>query len=214
MMKAANFVLLMTACVTLVLADRANPQRTQSQAARKSIQATVCQIWDSPWALDNRIVQVRGYVVGGFETSVLVDSQCTDKAIWFQFAGGAAAPELEAITQSTRPMYARKDKPRVAVKLQRDANLELLRHYWETSAKGERCTENTPTNELPDCRTYRVTATFVGRVDGVSKAVHIARLKKSLGGPTDWKGFGHMGYFDAQIVASSVEDVEAAEEQQ
>lgn len=210
MRKATRLFFATAAIAGLALVEPGNPQQARSEVAKKPIQATVCQIWDAPWVFDNQWVSVRGYVAGGFETSVLVDSHCSNKSIWFQFADGSAAPELEAATQSTRPAYARTDERRLPVKLKRDANLELLFHYWEISAKGERCTENAPMNQLPDCTTYRVTATFIGRIDGVSKAIHMAHLKRPES-PVDWKGFGHMGSFDAQIIAGAVEDVEAVE---
>ncbi|PYU28542.1 MAG: hypothetical protein DMG32_02325 [Acidobacteria bacterium] len=60
--------------------------------------------------------------------------------------------------------------------------------------------------------TYRVTATFIGRIDGVSKEIHAAHVKRSSRNPVDGKGFGHMGMFDAQIVVQSVEKVVAADE--
>jgi len=60
----------------------------------------------------------------------------------------------------------------------------------------------------PDCSTYRVSATFTGRIDSVlgrfasaSKA-NVTRLARL-------QGFGHMGMFDAQLVVQSVKNVVA-----
>jgi len=61
------------------------------------------------------------------------------------------------------------------------------------------------------CAVDRVTATFNGRIDSVSKQLHEAHLKKSPSEPQDFKGFGQMGMFDAQIVVGIVEDVLAVD---
>jgi hypothetical protein len=98
------------------------------------------------------------------------------------------------------------------MRLIRDSNLEELKHYWTISPKGEACVEAPPPAFPPDCTTYRVTATFIGRVDGVSKQVHAAHLKRSSRDLVDGRGFGQMGMFDAQIVVQSVEQVVAEDE--
>jgi hypothetical protein len=63
----------------------------------------------------------------------------------------------------------------------------------------------------PDCDVDRVTATFTGRIDGVSKEIHAAHLKRSSFDHPDFKGFGQMGMFDAQFVLQSVENVLAVD---
>lgn len=85
-------------------------------------------------------------------------------------------------------------------------------HYLALSAKGKACADGPPLAFPPDCTTYRVAATFTGRVDGVSKQVHEAHRKRSSGDQIDGKGFGHMGMFDAQIVVQSIENVIAVAE--
>jgi hypothetical protein len=84
--------------------------------------------------------------------------------------------------------------------------------YLAMSAKGEACADGPPLALPPDCTTYRVTATFTGRVGGVSKRIHEAHRKRSRGDQIDGNGFGHMGMFDAQIVVQSVENVIAVDE--
>jgi len=95
----------------------------------------------------------------------------------------------------------------ISVRLIKDSNFDEFERYWAISAKGEACAEGPPPEFPPDCTTYRVTATFTGRVDGVSKEVHAAHLKRASRDPVDWKGFGQMGMFDAQVVVQSVENV-------
>lgn len=96
----------------------------------------------------------------------------------------------------------------------RDANFEKFARYMNRNAKAQQCLDGPPPDidHLPDCTTYRITATFTGRIDGVSKQVHEAHLKRKFGEPMDLKGFGHMGAYDEQIVVQSVESVVAVDE--
>jgi hypothetical protein len=52
---------------------------------------------------------------------------------------------------------------------------------------------------------HRVSATFIGRIDGVSSDIHVFHLKRSPLDRADFLGFGQMGLFDAQLVVKSVE---------
>ena len=80
----------------------------------------------------------------------------------------------------------------------RDTNFEEFGRYMNHSAKAQQCIDRPPPDieHLSDCTTYRITATFTGRIDGVSKQVHTAHLKRKFGELTDSKGFGHMGAYD------------------
>jgi hypothetical protein len=196
--------------------SKGSGQEAANKRIQTPIETTVCKIAEDPAALNNKLVKVRGYVHGNFEYSILSDERCPDNGIWFAFAAGSGPPWL-AITTNGRGTPGGKDSkgrttPPLPVRLIRDSNFEELKHYWELSAKGEACTDGPPPPVLPDCTTYRVTATFVGRVDGVSKKVHLAHLKRSSQDPIDGKGFGQMGMYDAQIVVQSVEKVVAEDE--
>jgi hypothetical protein len=81
----------------------------------------------------------------------------------------------------------------------------------EISAKGESCADVPRPTFPPDCHAYRVTATFIGRIDAVSTEVRAAHLRRSSRDPVDGKGFGHMGMFDAQLVVQSIDDVVAVD---
>jgi hypothetical protein len=53
---------------------------------------------------------------------------------------------------------------------------------------------------------HRVSATFIGRIDGVSDDVHAFHLKRKDLDNADFLGFGQMGLFDAQFILQSVEN--------
>jgi hypothetical protein len=191
-------------------------QKATNKPPEKLIETTVCMVLDEPWAYNNKLVKVRGYVRANFEYSVLLDEQCPDNGIWFAFADGSGPPEL-AMTVRGKGTPGGKDSkgratPPIPVRLIKDSNFKELEHYWALSVRGEACADEPPPPFPPDCTTYRVTATFIGRVDGVSKKVHAAHLKKSSRDAVGGEGFGHMGIFDAQIVVQSVENVVAVDE--
>jgi hypothetical protein len=199
-------------------AQLAYGQKTTKNPAQESVETTTCKILSDPSTYNNRIVKVRGYVDAGSEYSLLVDEHCDTNLSWLAFAGGSAPPQLEAIVNGNGTPGGKDAKghqtPPKPVHLLRDSNFEELERYLDLNAKAADCA-NRPAPDLahlPDCTTYRITATFTGRIDGVSKSVHESHLKKKTGEGTDWKGFGHMGMFDAQIVVTSVEKVVAVDE--
>jgi len=209
------------ASILLILslaAQLAYGQKTTKNPPQKPVAATICKILDDPSAYNNRIVKVRGYVAASSEYSLLVDERCNAHLLWLAFADGSAPPQLEMIVKGNGTSGGLDSKgrqtPPIPVRLVRDLNLKEFGRYMNLNAKAADCA-NGPAPDLehlPDCTTYRVTATFTGRIDGVSRPVHEARLKRRIGEGTDWKGFGHMGMFDAQIVVTSVEDVVAVDE--
>ena len=195
----------------------ARGQQAASKQPQAPIETSVCQIVNEPSTYNNKLVKVRGYVRANFEYSILLgEEKCPDNGIWFVFADGSAPPELVATVTGKGTPGSRNSRGRVTppipVRLVKDSNLEELEHYWAISAKGEACAEGPPPAFPPDCTTYRVTATFIGRVDGVPKEVQAAHRKRSSQDPVDGKGFGQMGMFDAQIVIQSVEKVVAVDE--
>jgi hypothetical protein len=198
------------------MAPLSHGQKDKKSEPQKLIVTTICRIFDDPSGYNNKLVKLRGFVRANFEYSVLVDEKCPDNGIWFTFADGSGPPELEITIRGKGAPGGRDSKgqatPPIPVRLIKDSNFEALEHYWAISAKGEACADGPAPAFPPDCTTYRVTATFIGRVDGVSKKVHAAHLKKSFRDAVGGKGFGHMGIFDAQIVVQSVENVVAVDE--
>lgn len=193
----------------LLLARSTLGQTSPIAKATGPISTTVCDILKDPSAFNNKLVEVRGYVSVSFEYSILQSEACAGE-IWFALADASGPPGL-AVTVPGRGAPGEKDsnghrRQPIPVNLVRDADFEKFEHYLSESSKvqpGRPCG--------PDCHLYQVTATFVGRIDGVSKKVHAAHLRRSPLQPPDGKGFGQMGLFDAQLVVQSVRDVAAVE---
>lgn len=191
-------------------------QKPSAKKPAAPIETTVCKIFDDPSGHNNKLVKVRGYVKVSFEYSLLMDEHCPERKIWFAFGDGSVSPQVLAYVHGLgRPgdkdTAGRRVMP-MPVTLVRDENFVELTHYLELSAKGEKCADGPPPEPLPDCTTYHVTATFTGRVDGVSKQLHVAHMRRSDFDRPDGKGFGHMGLFDAQIVVGNIENVVAVDE--
>ncbi len=210
-MKVWQQYLVMSLGLALPTPGHGNVPRNRQH---RVVEITVCKILDNPSAYNNKLVKVRGIVSVSSEYSTLDDPKCAEGlGIWFVFADGSGPPGLE-MTVNGKGTPGGKDlkgvrTPPIPVHLIRDAGyLELIR-YLQLSAKGASCFDRPASPDVPDCTTYRVAAVFTGRIDSVSKATHAAHLRQSSQAPSDFKGFGHMGLFDAQLVVQSVENVEA-----
>jgi hypothetical protein len=203
--------------LSLVLAlvvPMAHGQGDSRNAEPKPIETTVCKIMENLSAFNNKLVRVRGYVSVSFEYSMLNAEGCTE-VLWFAIADGSGPPGLVATVNGSGSPGGKTSKGApvkpIPVKLVRDANYEKFEHYMMVKAEEKPCLDLLSEPTPPDCDVDRVTATFIGRIDSVSKEIHTAHLKRSSFEHPDFKGFGQMGMFDAQFVLQSVEDVVAAD---
>jgi hypothetical protein len=199
--------------VLLFAVSPANAQQHPAKPSSNPVDTTVCKILANPSAMNNRIVKVRGYLRTSFEYSVLSDEHCPEKEIWFVFADGSAPPQLEAVVGEVAGAAASgskaRQRPVVPVHLTEDANYAELMKYLNISAKGQACTDASRSEFPPDCTTYRIAATFTGRIDAVSRKTLDPRLNRPNTKAADRIGFGQIGVFEAQIVVQSVADVVA-----
>ena len=202
----------------LFIVPLASGQKAPANAKQIPVETTVCKILENPSVYNNKMIKVHGYVQASFEYSVLLDENCPDWGVWFAFADRTGPPELKIMIAGEGTPGAKDSRahpiPSIPVHLVKDDNFAQLQRYWEISTKGAACAEGPPPDFPPECTTYRVTATFTGRLDSISKEVQKERRKRSGHESADWKGFGHMGMFDAQIVVQSVENVVAVAEEE
>ncbi len=199
---------------SVLIVSRAYAQKASGNPQPKPIETAVCQILESPSAYNNKLVRVRGSVWVNFEYATLSGEGCSD-AIWFALADGSGPPGLVAIVKGNgRPGGKNSKGAPIApapVRLIRDANFEKFEHYMNVKAEGKPCFNDLTRPTPPDCAVDRVTATFTGRIDSVSKKVHQAHLRKLPNEKQDFSGFGQMGMFDTQLVVQSVENVLAVD---
>jgi hypothetical protein len=174
-------------------------------AKQKPIDATVCAVLQKPYAFNNKLVRIRGHVSGNFEYSLLDGDGCSG-SIWFEYGNDGAPPGLVAhVSGDAMPGVEDEGKwiRAVPVKLRRDSNFNRFQLLMIARVKVDALSEKLN----PDKATFHhVTATFIGRIDGVSPAIHEFHLKRSPLDRADFLGFGQMGLFDAQLVVQSVEN--------
>lgn len=192
----------------------AHEQADSKNATLKPTKTTVCKIMENPSTFNNKLVTIRGYVSVSFEYSMLHAEGCTE-VLWFAIGDGSAPPGLVAtVNGSGRPggktAKGAPVKP-IPLKLVRDVNYDKFEHYMAVKAEDKPCWDLLSEPTPPDCDVHQVTATFIGRIDSVSKEIHAAHLNSSSFDHPDFKGFGQMGMFDAQFVLRSVEDVLAVD---
>src|SRR6476660_4196237 len=155
----ASILLVAALFSPLVVGQRPNPQ-TFSEPT----ETTVCKVFADPSRYNNTLVRVRGYVKVSFEYSLLLDEHCPDDAIWFAFGDGSSPPEIGAHVNGRGRAGGTNSEGRhtapLPVTLVKDKSFLELTRYLELSAKGAGCADGAPTESIPDCTTYRVTATF------------------------------------------------------
>ena len=181
-------------------------QSEKQEAKRGPLLVSVCEITAKPWKYNNKMLRIRGSVRINFEYSTLEDQDCSD-GIWLVLGDGTGlpGPAMTVGEHDVRTLNSPRKPARIPIHLKRDANYNVLARYLQLDAKGAACVDHTSLSELPDCRRYRITATFVGRIDGIS------RPPKSGKGARSPQGFGQMGLFRAQLVVESVSEVSAEE---
>jgi hypothetical protein len=191
----------MLACITPV-----DEQESQLAAQQKPINTTVCAILNHPMAFNNKMVRIHGYVSGNFEYSDLGADGCSD-SIWFAYGNGEGPPGLVAYVNGGARPGAEDAQGRVIlpipVRLVEDSSFHRFEELMRARVKADERSEKTnPDNFV----FHRVSATFIGRIDGVSEDVHGFHLKRKALDKADYLGFGQMGLFDAQFILQSVEN--------
>jgi hypothetical protein len=179
-------------------------QESSGVGQQKPIETTICEIAENPWAFNNKMVRVRGHVSGNFEYSEIEGDGC-DHSIWFAYGGGSGPPGLVAyVGGGSVPGGENDEGERTApinVKLVRDSNFDKFQRLMAARVRADARSEKLNPDKFVF---HQVTATFVGRIDGVTPEIHAAHLKRSPMDRADFLGFGQMGLFDAQLIVQSV----------
>lgn len=189
------------ACITPV-----NEHESQQTAQQNPINSTVCAILNHPAAFNNKMVRIHGYVSGNFEYSELGAEGCSG-SIWFEYGNGEGPPGLVAsVIGEARPgaedAEGRLILP-IPVELIEDSSFRRFERLMRARADADARSEK----RNPDRYViHRVSATFNGRIDGVSDDVLAFHLKRKATDWADFLGFGQMGLYDAQFVLQSVEN--------
>jgi hypothetical protein len=174
------------------------------------VNVNVCDVVKTPAAFDGKIVQIKGTVIAAFDEFAIEDStepNCgfQENAIWLSYPQGTKAKSGPAALVTVQPAHnfagSYKAPARTPVTLQRD---KTFKQFDALLSQGHQ----KGANMCLGCTRYQVTATFVGRLDGVSDAT----LKRDNSGKiVGFGGFGNMNGYPARLVLQSVSDVTSKE---
>ena len=183
-----------------------NRAESDKAASQKPLETTVCAILGDPSTWNNKLVRIRGYYSGNFEYSMLSGDGCKD-ALWFGYGGGSGPPSLAVyVSSGTRAGSEDADGKLILpipVILVRDSKFDLFEKQVEAMAKADDESYRLhPEKFVMHC----VTATFTGRIDGVSAEVHEFRKRNPSKEGSDLLGYGQMGEFEGQFILQSVQD--------
>jgi hypothetical protein len=170
------------------------------------VDASTCDILSNPQSFDGKIVRLKGTVSSGFEEFVVKDSSCGQpiNAIWLAYPDGTkgkAGPAAFLRLQLAKNNPATATIPsHPAVKLDKNKDFKQFDALLSTPYKaGGMCL---------GCTRYTVTATLVGRLDGVKDA---GVVRDGSGKFISANGFGNLNLYRARLVLQSVADLSSHE---
>ncbi|HEY6141638.1 MAG TPA: hypothetical protein VI670_28085 [Thermoanaerobaculia bacterium] len=168
-----------------------------SAAFADAVDTSGCDVLANPAAFDGKTIRLKAAsAVAGFDEFVIADAACKAAgAIWLSYPEGTkakAGPAAFVRLQVAKNGPAVADAPkRPAVTLDRNGDFKKFDSLLATPYKSS--------TACLGCPRYVVTATLVGRLDGVSNA------------GTPALGFGNLNLYRARLVLQSVSAVEAHE---
>lgn len=168
---------------------------------------TVCDILRAPQSFNGKIVRVKGIVQASFDQFVVNYGDCglSNNNLWLSYPEGTkakAGPTVMVRVQPARNFAAEVPAlQRTPVQLDKSSkDFKLFDSLVAaTFRKGGMCL---------GCNRYEVTATLVGRLDGVDDATI---RRDGAGKITGFGGFGHMNAYTARLVLQSVSGVTSKE---
>jgi hypothetical protein len=171
----------------------------------QAVDTTVCAIVKNPKSFDGKIVRIKGTVIAGLDQFLVKDAEPCGfpvDGIWLEYpagtkgkAGAAAVVRIQAAHNFAGTYTA---PTRTAVTL--DNKNKDFKQFDSLMSQ----TPKKMAGMCLGCARYSVTATLVGRLDGVeSAALQHDKAGKIIG----FGGFGNMNAYPARLVLQSVSDI-------
>ena len=174
--------------------------------AAAPVDAKVCDVIKNPTSFDGKTVRIKGTVVSGLDTFFIkdpTDPNCGFQVngIWLSYPQGSKAKSGPAAMVTIQPAHnyngPYKAPTRTPVTLDKSKDFKQFDSLLsQTHQKGA--------DMCMGCTRYEVTATLVGRLDGVSDQ---GVRRDASGKVSDFGGFGNMNAYPARLVLESVSDV-------
>jgi len=167
------------------------------------VDTTVCGILDNPQSFNGKIVRVKGTVSAGLDTFLIKGDGCGHKVngIWLSYpdgtkakSGPAAMVQIQAASNFTGNAPVVQQTPVTLDK--KDKEFKQFDSLLSTPSKGN--------GMCLGCIRYEVSATLVGRLDGIENA---SLERDKAGKITGIGGFGNLNAFKTRLVLQSVSDV-------
>jgi hypothetical protein len=172
----------------------------------QAIDTTVCEVLKNPQSFNGKIVRIKGTVVADFSQFVVKGEGCsqTINGLWLSYPEGTkgkAGPAAVLTFQPARNFAgAVQAAERTPVQLDKSKDFKqfdsLLSAQYKSSGMCLGCAKNV------------VTATLVGRLDGVAEA---GLRHNKAGKIVSVEGFGNLNAYAARLVLQSVSEVSAQE---
>jgi hypothetical protein len=166
------------------------------------VDSTVCDVLKAPASFNGKIVRIKGTATAGFDQFILEDQNCGMRvnAIWLSYpegthgkAGPVALMQMQAAKNFAGTVQAVQRTP---VKMDKSKDFKQFDSLLATPHK--------IAGMCLGCNRYEVSATLVGRLDGVAQA---AIKKDKAGKIVEIDGFGNMNAYPARLVIQSVAEV-------
>ena len=169
------------------------------------VDTTVCEILVNPQSFNGKIVRIKGTVTAGFDQFMVKGAGCGQQvnAIWLAYpegtkakAGPAAIVQLQPARNFAGTVAAVERTP---VQLNKDKEFKKFDSLLSTPYKGD--------GMCLGCVRSTVSATLVGRLDGIAAELQRDKAGKIVG----ISGFGNLNAYSARLVLQSVSDVTSQE---
>lgn len=167
----------------------------------QAIDTTVCEILKNPPAFNGKMVRIKGTVAAGFDQFIVKGADCGQPvdAIWLSYPEGTKAKARPAAMLQLQPAQnfagTVKTTQRPPVSLEINKDFKQFDSLLSTPSKaGAACL---------GCVRFEVSATLVGRLDGVKPELR----RDPSGKIVDVSGFGNLNAYSARLVLESVSDV-------
>ena len=168
------------------------------------VDTTVCDVLKAPASFDGKIVRIKGTVVAGFDQFIIKGSDChtSVNAIWLAYpekTRAKAGPSAVILLQPAHNFAGT-----VAAKVRTPVTLDKGNKDFKQFDNALSAQHNKGDAMCLGCERYEVSATMVGRLDGVADA---NLIRNAAGKITSLGGFGNMNSYSARLVLQAVADV-------